>query len=467
MKTKFVFCNKRRAFIKKLAVAAATFSIVPRHVLGGRFVPPSEKLNVALIGAGSNGMGNVRALMELDDVQVMAIADPADTYRSARHSRGRGGRGAARQEIEKHYAEKTPNYQCAVYEDFRTLLEKEKAVDAIVCSTPDHLHAYVSIQAMRMKKHVYCEKPMGHNIREVREMIRVARETGCATQMGNRGHSSPGIRQTIEYLRDGAIGQVREIHVWVPTGRWNAELTQAPEEKVNLPAGLNWDLWLGPREARNYHPAYHPVSWRDFWDFGCGALGDFACHDLNAPVWAFNLPIPTSIEAAPIGGTHPTLVPHGSMVYFDFPARGKEPPIRLSWYDGGLRPPTPEALGTFGLTRRGALFIGEHGVINTDASGAAPRLFPAALRSRYQRPPEILPRSNGHYRDWVDACKGGPPAGSNFDYAGHLTEIVLLGVLALRTGKRIVWDAATMEAKGVPEAAPFIRESYRPGWELG
>jgi predicted dehydrogenase len=321
----------RRQFLRRASTAVAAFTIVPRHVLGGpRFIPPSEKVNIALIGAGGRRMGNARALINLPDVQIIAVADPAESFF---REKSFCGRKPARAEIEKHYGALTPNFRCAEYEDFRVLLEREKEVDAVLCATPDHLHAVISVLAMRAGKHVYCEKPLTHNIREGREVARNARECGVATQMGNQGHATPGIRETIEYLRDGAIGTVREIHAWHSGGRWHPTLLGKPEGTPATPSGLNWDLWLGPRAPRAFHPAYHPVMWRDFWAFGCSRIGDFACHDLDAATWAFDLRDPVRVEAFTVGPTNEEIAPHGCVVYYQFPARGGKPAPSVTWYD--------------------------------------------------------------------------------------------------------------------------------------
>jgi predicted dehydrogenase len=297
-------------------------------------------------------------------------------------------------------------------------------------------------------------------------VAKVAAETGVATQLGSQGHSSVGTRETIEYIHDGAIGAVREIHVWVGAKRWNPTLTGKPIDTPPVPAGLNWDLWLGPRQTRPFHPAYFPVAWRDFWDFGSTAIGDFACHDMNTAVRAFDLPIPSHIHAHAAGAMDSEIAPHGSVIYYTFPGANGRPPIRMTWYDGGLMPEVPEALGRFTLPSRGCMFIGEKGVIQTDGSGGAPRLFPEARRAEYVKPAPKLKRSNGHHRDWIDACKGGEPATSPFSYAAHLTEIALLGVLSLRTQKPIEWNAPAMKAEGLAAADAFIKESYRKGWEI-
>jgi predicted dehydrogenase len=457
----------RRRFIQQAATAITAFSIVPRHVLGGpRHVPPSEKVNIALVGAGGRGLSNARALMELADAQIIAVADPAESYGFAERKRNLAGRAPACAMIEKHYAPVTPNFRCAAYEDFRVLLEKERAVDAVLCATPDHLHAIVSIMSMRAGKHMYCEKPLTHNIWEAREVARVARETGVATQMGNQGHSTVGIRQTVEFLRDGAIGKVREVHAWHTGGRWNPTLTGRPEGETKVPTGLNWDLWLGPRESRRFHPAYHPVTWRDFWAFGCSRIGDFSCHDMDAAVWAMDLRDPVGLEAHSIGPMNDDIAPHGCVVHYTFPTRGGEPAPRFTWYDGGVRPQRIEAMGDFPLPGRGVLFVGEKGAIQCGGAGAPPRLFPASLREAYQAPAPTIKRSPGHHREWLDACKGGEAAAGNFEYGARLTEIGLLGLLAVRARKPITWDAAKMEAKGNPAVEPIIRGSYRKGWEI-
>ncbi len=467
--------QSRRQFLhaaaKTTATAAIGFpTIVPRHVLGGPgFVPPSEKINIAIVGAGGKGKQNTGEVLKNEDAQVIAIADPAEYWDvSMFYYKTDAGRGPVKKMVEAHYAEKTPNHKVAEYEDLRVLLEKEKSVDAIICSTPDHTHAFYSVLAMRGGKHVYCEKPLTHNIWEARQVAKVAAETGLATQMGNSGHSTEGIRQTVEYLRAGAIGTVREAHSWVSATRWNPGLKGLPEGESPLPQNLNWDLWIGPRAPRAFHQAFAPVAWRDFWEYGCGALGDFGCHDMDAATWAFDLPPPESVEILPAGYSDKDIAPYGEIGYFHFPARGDQPPLKLTWYSGGLRPEHHEALPeNFTLPRRGVMFVGDKGVIQCDGAGGQPRLFPEAVRTAFTAPEPSIPRSKGHMRDWLDAIKGGPPASSNFDYAARLTEITLTGVLSLRLGgKKIHWDAAAMKAVNLPAADPFIQEPVRTGWEL-
>jgi predicted dehydrogenase len=456
----------RRKFLAHGAGAIA-LTVIPRHVLGGPgVVPPSEAVNLALVGAGGQGRSNIEALLREKDVRVVAVADPAQSYSLEDfYYKGMGGRSAVRAFIEQRQQATHPGVRCAEHEDFRVMLEKEKGIDAVLCATPDHLHALVSVLSMRAGKHVYCEKPLTHNIWEARLVADVARRTGVATQMGNIGHSSEGMRQTCEWLWAGAIGPVREVHAWVGATRWNKTLTGRPTETVPVPSGLNWDLWLGPREPRPYHPTYAPVRWRDFWAFGGGAIGDFVCHDLDAACWALDLRDPLWVEAHPGSDMNEEISPHSELVSWHFGQRGNRPPVRVTWYDGGLRPPLPEGWSDDeSLPGRGSLFIGEKGILLSSFS-ARPMLIPDALHDAYQPPPKTLPRSKGHHRDWLDACKGGPPASSHFEYGARLTELLLLGVLSLRTGKRITWDPVNLKAKGLPAADAIIKEGYRKGWE--
>lgn len=461
----------RRDFIRASTLSAAGLMIVPRHVLGGQgFVAPSDKVNVGIIGAGGKGRQNTAKLLELDDVQVTAIADPANYWNLGEfYYRSEAGRGPVKKMVEEHFQKQSSSFQVSEYLDFRHMMEKEKGLDAIVCSTPDHTHAYISLLAMRAGKHVYCEKPLTHNIWEARLLKRVAKETGLATQMGNQGHSTEGIRETVEYLRDGAIGKVREVHAWVPATRWIPELKGIPSGSSPLPKGFkDWDLWLGPAEYRPYQEAYSPVTWRDFWDFGCGALGDFGAHDLDAATWAFGLSAPESVHLYPAGYSDADIAPYGEIGYYEFKEQGKQAPLKLTWYSGGLRPPIHDILPSdFQWPGRGSVFVGEKGIILNDGGERKPQIFPENLRNSYKAPEPSLARSNGHYRDWIDAIKGGPAASSNFSYGADLTEITLLGVLSLRLGgQKILWDAKNMKAKGLPEADPFIKEPVREGWEM-
>lgn len=459
----------RRHFIKATAATAAAFSFLPRHVLGApRFVPPGEKVNVAIIGTGGQGRSDMRQLLKLEDVRIVAIADPAESFSlDDFYYKGVAGRLPVKKEIEAHYQKTDPAFRCADYVDFREMLEKEKSIDAVLIATPDHLHAYISVVAMRAGKHVYCQKPLTHNIWEARHVARVAKETGVATQLGSQGHSSDGTRETIELIQDGAIGAIREVHAWAGTGRWNEGLKGAPKGGGAVPAGLNWDLWLGPSAERPFDPAYFPVAWRDFWDFGTVGIGDIGCHDLNTAVRALDLPIPTRIEGSGTGGMNSEIGPYGSVVHYEFAGKGEKPPVRLTWWDGGLRPPTHPLLEGVKLPPRAAYYVGEKGVIWCAGNGGPPNLILAEKGATHPKPAARIKRlPGGHYRNWIDACKQIEPAYSPFEFGAHLTEIVLLGVLALRTQQVIHWDAGEMKAKGLAEADKFIRGTYRKGWEI-
>ncbi len=458
----------RRKFIRGASVAVAGFSIVPRHVLGGTgFVAPSEKVNIALIGCGGQGRTNARALFDLADAQIIAVADPIEAQNlEAFYYKGAAGRLPLKAEIEKHYSAKTPNFQVAAYEDFRQLLEREKSVDAILCATPDHLHAYVSVTAMRLKKHVYCEKPLTHNVWEARQVARVARETGVATQMGNQGHAGDFIRQTCEIIWAGAIGSVREVHAWTSATRWNKALTgRAPDEPT--PSGVKWDLWLGPREARAYSSALNPVRWRDFWDFGTAPIGDFFCHNFDPALWALDLREPLSIEASAVGPVDKDIAPPAGIYTYHFGPRGDKPAVTFTWYEGGLKPPRPESMEESDqFDSNGILFVGDKGALASPGWGGRPRLIPGSRDKDFQRPAATLARSKGHHRDWIDACKGGPAPGSNFQYGAALTEVGLLGLVAMRVGKKITWDAQALKCPNAPQADQYLKESYRAGWEI-
>jgi predicted dehydrogenase len=297
---------------------------------------------------------------------------------------------------------------------------------------------------------------------------KVTKETGLATQMGNQLHSSAGIRKTVEYLRAGLIGAVREVHAWVPATRWSTGLLGLPEGESVVPAGFDWDLWLGPRQARAFNNVYTPVTWRDFWDFGCGAMGDFGCHDLDAAVWGLDLPAPESVELFPAGYADKNITPFGEIGYFQFPVKAGKTSPKVTWYSGGLRPPHHDFLPVdVQYSRRGALYVGEKGVMLYKGSGQAPKLYPEYLNASIDQIQPTLSPISGHHRDWIDAIKGGSEPSSNFQYGAHLTEITLLGVLSLRLGgKKIYWDDINMLAKGLPEADTFIREPVRKGWEM-
>lgn len=430
---------------------AAAFTIVPRHVLGGPGnTPPSEKLNIAGIGVGGRGSG---VLQGVESQNIVALCD-VDTERAA-------------QAFKRHPDAK-------IYRDFRRMLDKEeKNIDAVTVATPDHVHAPASMMAIKMGKHVYCEKPLAHSIYEARMLTEAAREHKVATQFGTQGQASEGNRLICEYIWDGAIGPVREVHVWVdrPLSKgqdfyW-AQGVGRPAETPPVPETLEWDLWLGPAPERPYNPIYCPFTWRGWLDFGTGALGDMGCHSFDPIFRALKLGYPSSVEATSTLLNDETF-PVASIVRYEFGARGDMPPVKLTWYDGGLKPARPEELDEGRRMRpEGILFIGDKGKLLNE------RLIPESRMKEYGKPPEVLPRSPGHFEEWINACKGGEPARANFDWAGPMTEVVLLGNVALRrelreklTETKLYWDGPNMSCTNVPEANEYLRREYRKGWTL-
>jgi predicted dehydrogenase len=455
----------RRQFVQQAAGATAAMSalagitIVPRHVLGGpRHIAPSEKLNLAGIGVGGQGMTN---LDELKDQNIVALCDVDDERAAPAYARWP---------------------QARRYKDFREMLDKEDAnIDGVVVATPDHVHAVATMAAIKRGKHVYCEKPLTHTLVEARTIGEAARKAGVATQMGNSAQSTEDVRVLCEMIDSGAIGPVREVHIWSDRpmkglfGTWWPQGVDRPKDTPAVPATMAWDLWLGPAPERPYHPMYAPIAWRGWWDFGTGALGDMGCHSFDPAFRALKLEYPTSVEAVSSGVNKETY-PLASMVRYEFPARGSLPAVKLTWYDGGLRPPRPRDLEpglVMGESQNGLLFIGDGGTIMTSVAGRNPRLVPEAKMKSYTMPPKTLPRSPGHWVEWVEACKGGKPAGSNFDFASRLTETVLLGVVALRPELRefmakqpLQWDGPSLKFTNSPEANKFLSTTYRPGYSL-
>ena len=464
----------RRQFVGGVAAATAAFTVVPRYVLGGAGnTAPSEKVNVAVVGTGGQGIHNIRGLLQLPDVQVMAVCDVMEEADYSRfYYGGTGGRKPALKLVEKHYAgqKSTGRYKgCGEYVDFRKMLDKEKGIDSVLVATPDHMHAVVTMAAIKRGKHVYCEKPLTHSIDEARKVTEAARKAKVATQMGNHGHSGEGIRLTCEWIWAGAIGAVREVHSWSHTGLdWGDYRIGRPKERPPVPSGLDWDLWIGPARKRPYHLAYAPYKWRGWWDFGTGAIGDMACHNIDPAFWALKLGHPVSVEGFATN-INPETTPFGSMVYYEFGAREGMPAVKAIWYSGGLMPARPAELEPgrkFGGGGNGILFVGDKGKIMCDGWGGTPRIIPETKMREFKLPPKTLPRSRGHHRDWIDACKGGKPASSNFDYAGPMTEVILLGNVAMRTGEKLLWDGGNMKATNSAQADKYIRPEYHNGWTL-
>lgn len=449
----------------------ATVHIVPRHVLGGPGrTPPSEQLNVAVIGTGGQGITNIKNLLKHPDVKISAICDVAQFWDNSKlYYRHHGGRGPAMKAIEddRRQHDTRGHASCGVYIDYRVMLEKAaKDIDAVLVATPNHVHAVASMAAIAAGKGVYCEKPLTHSVYEARRVAQAAREAGVATQMGNQGHSTNDIRRAVEWIRAGAIGDVRQVHAW--RGGPNRVMpTERPRDTPPVPDGLDWDLWLGPARKRPYHPAYAPLLFHYWWDFGSGTLGNYGCHTLDTAVWALELEHPTMVEASSTPVNDET-TPVAAMVHYKFPARDRRPPVDLFWYDGGLRPPRPDCLESDRElpAAGGSLMIGDQGAILSGVWSDSPRIIPERTMRQTRQPPPTIPRSAGHHRDWIHACKGGPPASANFDYGARLTEIVLLGAVALRSGTTIHWDAASMRATNAPQLQPLTHGYFRKGWEI-
>jgi predicted dehydrogenase len=433
----------RRTFLKRSSWIGAGLWVVASRARGAE-PSPNERLDIGLIGVGGRGAANLEAV---SGENVVALCDVDD------RQLGRA-------------AEKFP--AAGTYHDFRELLE-HKGLDAVVVSTPDHTHAVAAMMALKLGKHVYCEKPLTHSIAEARALARAAAEAKVATQMGNAGHSSESTRRVVELVRAGAIGPVREVHAWTNRPIWPQGLDHRPEPKT-APAHVRWDLWLGPAPERPYSEAYHPFKWRGWWDFGTGALGDMGCHVLDPAFWALGLRDPEGVEAEgpPI---NPETAPRWSIVRYEFPARDGRPPVKLSWYDGGKLPPAELFDGhTPAEGSSGSVFIGDKGRLLVNHGGGrggrAYRLLPERDYAGYEAPEPSLPRSPGHHAEWIAACKAGGPTGTSFDYAGPLTEVVLLGNVALHSGRKIAWDAANMRPKDGPMDDLYIRREYRAGWSL-
>lgn len=436
--------------------ACRTGAPMPVAIAGGQ--PPRGTLNLAIIGAGGRGGNNLEAIAATGAVNIVAICD-CD---------------------ERQAGDAFTRYPNAVrYADWRRLLDSDTAIDGVVVSTPDHNHAVIATSAMRRGKHVYCEKPLAHSIFEAREMARVAAQHGVVTQMGTQGHAYEGTRRAVEVLRAGVIGEVTELHVWTdrPAGWWPQGIVR-PADTPTVPAGLDWDVWLGPAPERPYHPAYVPFKWRGFWDFGTGAIGDMGIHNLDTAYWGLDLGAPTSVlvkdcSPALADAAMKETAPLWSILELRFAARNGRPAVTMTWYDGGKLPPRDLFQGEKLISRDGgSLVIGSKGTLftrtwhggQTDADMFV--LLPRKQFAEFAPPAPTLPRVASHHQEWVDACLGKGTALSNFTYAAALTEALLVGNLALRTGKHIEWDSTGMRAVNCPEADPFIRPELRGGWSL-
>ncbi|HEY7288254.1 MAG TPA: Gfo/Idh/MocA family oxidoreductase [Vicinamibacterales bacterium] len=502
-----------------VGLAGAGLAIVPRHVLGRGLVAPSDRLNIASVGIGGQGRTN---LVNASSQNIVALCDvdwdyagkalnqlPADAAAQQKRldtnasSVGPTGvvapltpleRERIRMQIDGMNRVTTEHLPRATrYHDYRVMLEKEKSIDGVIVATPDHMHATIALAAMDLGKHVYVQKPLTWSIAEARQLASRAKETGVATQMGNQGHSWDDARTAIEYVWAGAIGDVREIHIWTnrplgywPQGvprpeplradeplRWNgpgitARLANAMAGSFPVPSTLDWNLFLGVAPHVDYHPIYHPFNWRGWVDWGVGAIGDMGAHLIDHSMWALDLGYPATIEtvSTPFNGA---CYPHATMTFYEFPARGSQPPVKLTWYDGGLLPPKPPELSGEELNKTGgALLIGSKGKLMHDTYGKNPRLLPKSLHDSFGPPPRKLPRipNENHEMNWVDAAKGNAEVSCPFEYAAKLTEVMLLGVVALRAGHKITYDAAQMRVTSDDQANDYLRRTPRSGWSL-
>ena len=439
----------RRTFLQGAATAAGGLFAAPAIVRGTNL---NEKLNIAIVGCGGRGAANLAGVSSENIVALVDVNDAAVQAAGAKHPQARK------------------------LNDFRKLYDHASEFDAVVVSTCEHTHAYATLPALKLKKHVYCEKPLTYNIHEARVIREAAAQAGVATQMGTQIHAEENYRRVVELVQAGAIGPVREAHVWVSRA-WGWQPTEEeakrhgdivllrdrPTETQPVPAGLNWDLWLGPAPERPFHGTYVPgPKWYRWWDFGNGTMSDLGSHWIDLPFWALNLKAPLTIEAKgpPV---HADLAPASMQVRYEYGSRGELPPLSLTWYQGTEKPERWTA-GEIPRWDSGVLFVGDGGMILSDYSRHL--LLPEKKFEGFVRPEATIPKSKGHYAEWIHACKTGAPTTCHFEYAGWLTEANHLGNVAFRAGKKLEWNPELMRATNCPEADRFIRREPRRGWSL-
>ena len=502
----------RRKFLGQTAAAAIGFAIVPRHVLGGAgYVPPSEKVNIAFIGVGAQGLRVMLHFLKEPDVQGIAVCDvnksganypqwethefcnsvrkllgvvsgwdwlspdqPIQLTHSLRVTSGVAGREPCQKIVDGYYGTQRRSGQyhgCEAYTDFRELLERQKDLDAVVVCTTDNLHAAVSAAAMKKRKHVFCQKPLTHTIYEARRIAEIARETGVATQIAVANQASEATRSLCEWIWSGAIGPVREVKNWSSRPYWPQGIAR-PNESEPVPEGLDWNLWLGPAAERPFNHAYLPFVWRGWSDFGCGALGDMGSYSFDTIFRVLKLEAPVSVDASSTDRYDETY-PVASIIRYNFAARGDMPAAKFTWYDGGLKPARPEELeetrpfkGEGEEEDEGLLFIGDRGKILCAFNGGHPKLIPQSKMDSYQPPPKTLPRSPGNEREWLDACKGSKvKPGGNFEFEGLVTETLLLGNVATRVGQPLNWDRSNLRVNS-DVGQKYVKPERRNGWDL-
>ncbi len=431
---------RRRQFLQTatLATAGTLFAGCHAPAPRPRRLSANEKLNIGVIGTAHRAAEDLRGV---ESENIVALCDIDQNFLD---------------EAKQKYP------RAKTCQDFRNLLEQPD-IDAVVIGTADHTHAVATSAALRLGKHVYCEKPLTHTVYEAREISRLAaRHKQLATQMGTQIHATENYRRTVELVKSGAIGKVHECHVWCIKSLANSE---RPNSLPPIPANIHWDLWLGPAPSRPYHPDYLPNTWRHWWDFGEGILGDMACHYVDLAFWALDLRHALTIEAEgpPV---HPETTPAWLVVHYEFPARHQLPAVKLTWYDGGKRPDLVEQ-GKTPDWPNGVLFVGDKGMIIADYGRR--KLLPEADFKDFTPPTPFVRDLAGphpHHQEWIRACKTGSPTSCNFEYAAALTETVLLGNAAYRTGHKLEWDSAKLKARNSPQAANYIHTEYRKGWEI-
>ena len=454
----------RRSFIKSAAGATAGMMVFPHIMTGSNTVPPSERLNLAFVGVGGKG---VSSIMPLSDHNLIGLCD-VDKRRVAEARRKTGGQAFA--DVIDGAVAKGGKW----FKDYRLMFEElGEKLDGVVISIPDHMHYPVAMSAINLGINIYCEKPLTHTVEEARNLAEGARKKGVVSQMGNQGHSNEGVRLAKEWIAAGVIGQVREAYSWTNRPIWPQGLNKPDHSQFIpvIPKGLDWKLWLGVAKKRAYDPAYLPFSWRAWWDYGCGAVGDMACHVMDAAYYSLDLGLPTSIEALATD-VNDYCAPNASAITYKFPKRGKFDAMTYHWLDGGLLPPAPKGLthgDILSSDKSGSLFIGEEGFMVTDTYTRSVRILPNSrfMDFRKNLPPKTILRVKGsHQSDWVRAIKENSQACSHFDYASGLTEVGILGNVAIRSRSRIEYDAEKMRVTNVPEANNLLKKEYPKGWIL-